>query len=99
MTNKTEKFIKIASLTVAVLSIAVHVVLFNYDSTYGRKYREINSEIERMETENLILSQKIASSSSIASIAQKAETLGFNSSPQVVSLAKPQPIADIGKTL
>ena len=99
MSHKSEKIIKVAALTVSFLSVTAQVVLFNYDSTYGRKYREITVKVDSLQTGNLILSQKIASYSAMATIAQKAEILGLKPVSEVVSLARPEPVADIGKTL
>ncbi len=59
----------------------------------GDKLTLINKKIDESETENNRISQKIASSSSMITIADKAKNYGLVNSSQVLSLSTSLPLA------
>jgi len=79
--------------------VIFRVVILNYDSTKGVEYELLNLKLKSLEIENSLLSQRIASSSSIISLSQKAKLLGFKSDTEIVSLYGPQPLAAVANTL
>lgn len=87
-------------ILVSLLTFAVvKVLLLNYDSTYGQQYKNLNEKLKKLENENQVLAQKIASQSSIMVIALKAKDLGLTPSKLSVALNSPQPLANLPNTL
>lgn len=95
MKNNLRKIMPFFSLVICVLIMVLLVIFRNYDSTSGKVYDQLNLELKEIEVSNSILSQKVASSSSIITIAQKAKLLGFISNKAVVSFYGPQPLAAV----
>lgn len=89
----TDKSKIILSIFLNALLIFLQILIVNFDSTSGKEFDRLSSSLKEIQYENALLSQKIASESSILSIARKAEKLGFNSNKTVVSLYNPQPLA------
>ncbi len=87
--NKVKITLIFMIFTVALLQ----VVILNRDSTSGENLVKINKEIEKVEKENIKLSQQIASASSLTTISQKAKQLGFISALKIVSLSSPPKLA------
>lgn len=75
-----------------ILSI-VQVGMLNKFSTIGEELNVIKQQIEKQERENNLYSEKIASASSIASISQKAGSLGLLQTPILLSLDQALPVA------
>lgn len=71
----------------------IQLIILNKDSTSGENLTKMKAEIGNYDEENILLSQKIASSSSIVSISSKAKNLGFNDTNNSLSLNGPIPIA------
>lgn len=81
-------------LTVFCLILAVvQVMILNKDSTSGELLTKMKAEIKLYENENIELAQKIASSSSITTIAERARKQGMTEGSRLVSLSSPLPIA------
>lgn len=79
-------------LSVIILMV-VQVLIFNKDSTNGKKLKDINRETKDIEEQNVLLTQQIASASSISTISNLAVGYGFNSTSNIVSLSGALPIA------
>lgn len=92
MTNKINILLVLISLFLAF----VQVMLLNRESTSGERLTAIRIETENLSQENERLIQVIASDSSMLAISAKAQLLGLEVSPSVVSLASPLPIAARG---
>ena len=71
----------------------LQVVILNRDSTVGEEYTSLTKEIEKVEKENSRLAQQIASASALTTISAKSKEYGFGSTPKIVSLHSPLPIA------
>ena len=99
MISKFRSKLPITSFVICVLLVISLVIIRNFDSTQGREFDKLKTRLEGVEVENSILQQKVASASSILTISQKAEGIGFTSTKSVVSLYVPQPIARAGSTL
>ena len=97
--NKLKNLKIILPLILCILFIILQVVILNYDSTSGHEYEKLTSSLKELEVQNSMLEQQVASVSSILSIAQKAENLGFSTRRTVLSLYGPQPLAAMGSTL
>lgn len=69
------------------------VVTLNRDSTTGEKLRNILVEIEEVKKENNRLSQKIASASSLATIAVKAQHSGLTPIKETIAISTSLPLA------
>jgi|SRR3989344_7831237 len=89
----------VLSFILCIIFIILQVVILNYDSTNGRQFDKISRELKEIEIANSLLSQKVASASSMLTIVNKAKLLGFNSKKAIVSLYSPQPLAAIQNTL
>ncbi|MBI4991002.1 hypothetical protein HZB96_02800 [Candidatus Gottesmanbacteria bacterium] len=72
---------------------AVQVAMLNKFSIIGAKLNSADQQIEKVEGENGLYSEKIASASSIASISQKAQNIGLSQTPALLSLDTPLPVA------
>ena len=94
-----KKILTFFSLIMTVMFVIFRVVILNYYSTKGVEYELLNLKLKSLEIENSLLSQRIASSSSIISLSQKAKLLGFKSDTEIVSLYGPQPLAAVANTL
>ncbi len=75
------------------ISVICEVFILNIYSNMGDKLTLINKKINESETENNIVSQKIASSSSMVTIADKAKNYGLDYSSKVLSLGTSFPLA------
>ncbi len=93
--NKTVN--KISSLPflflLAILFSVIQVIMLNRYSTIGDKLNKFDIEIRQIEGENITLAEKVASSSSIASISQNAARIGLVKTLDVASLSTPLPVA------
>lgn len=76
-----------------LIAVVCEVFILNKYSNMGDKLTVINKKIEESETKNNRLSQKIASSSSMVTIADKAKNYGLVSSSEVLSLNTSFPLA------
>lgn len=79
--------------------IVLQLFILNYDSTSGADFENVYNRLKEIKTANELLSQQVASSSSVTAIAVKAKELGFDSKKSIVSLYSPQPLAAIANTL
>lgn len=80
-------------LMAIIILMVVQVLIFNKDSTNGKKLKDINREAKEIEEQNVSLTQQIASASSISTISNLAQVLGFTSTSNVISLSGALPIA------
>lgn len=79
---------------VAVALMVLELVVTNELATLGNKVKAIEVKIESLQEENELLSQEVASSSSLVTIATRAKDLGFIKSSSTVSFAPEQlPVA------
>lgn len=99
MKKGVKTIIKAAFLASLITFAVLKVLLLNYDSTYGQKYKDLHEKLKMLETENTVLAQKIASESSIMVIALKAQDIGLIQSKLSVALNSPLPLANLPNTL
>lgn len=76
-----------------LISVVCEVFILNIYSNMGDKLTLINRKIDETETGNNRISQKIASSSSMIAIADKAKNYGLVNSSRVLSLTTSLPLA------
>lgn len=86
---KINKFL----ITVIIFCVAIQVFLVNKHSTIGDQLTSIDKKIEEVENENNRISQKVASLSAMATIAQKASEYGLVSASKILSLTNSFPLA------
>lgn len=72
----------------AIILLLVEMVVTNELAGYGKKVADADRAIDRLEEENQLLGEKVASFSSLLSIEEKALTLGFTTTPAVVPLGQ-----------
>ncbi|OGG18045.1 hypothetical protein A3D78_00930 [Candidatus Gottesmanbacteria bacterium RIFCSPHIGHO2_02_FULL_39_14] len=87
------RFKTIITVFISCLFIILKVSIVNFDSTSGREFENLTSMLKKLQYENALLSQKVASASSILTITQKAKLLGFNQQKTLISLYGPQSLA------
>lgn len=80
-------------ITFIFISVVCEVFILNIYSNTGDKLNLINRKIDETETGNNRISQKIASSSSMIAIADKAKNYGLVNSSRVLSLTTSLPLA------
>ncbi|MEK7092506.1 MAG: hypothetical protein AAB907_02680 [Patescibacteria group bacterium] len=78
---------------IVVLLTVLQVVVSNKLSTTGVVLGRYQDEIRKYETENTILAQKLLISTSLASIASQAASLGFIEGNNKLILSAPIPLA------
>lgn len=71
---------------IVVLLFVVEILVTNELAGFGRKVGDANSSIDALKEENQLLQEKVASLSSLQSVEEKARSLGFTTTPTVVSL-------------
>ena len=98
MNEKKIVFINIFLLIVIAILAIFQVVILNLHSTMGGKLVSFGQEIANTEKENGRLSQKIASASALATIANKAKQSGFANNQTVISLYTQLPLAFFQKS-
>lgn len=72
--------------SVVVLLLVVEILVTNELVGFGRKVGDANRAIDALKEENQLLQEKVASLSSLLSVEEKARSLGFTTTPTVVSL-------------
>ena len=92
--NKANIFL----ISLIIFFAFLQVMLLNIHSTSGEAVSVIQDNLKEIREENIKLSQKIASSSSLSMMVQKAEDYGFSSSQTTISLSSPLSIALSGKS-
>lgn len=74
-----------APILVALL-VVVQLLVTNELAGFGRKVAEVDRSIEAVSEENQLLSEKIASLSSLIIIDQKARELGITTTPVIITM-------------
>lgn len=69
-----------------VLLVVVELLVTNELAGFGRKVAEADRFIEAVSEENQLLSEKIASLSSLLIIDQKARELGITATPVIITM-------------
>ncbi|MDP2637872.1 MAG: hypothetical protein Q8P26_02330 [Candidatus Levybacteria bacterium] len=77
---------------IVVLSVAKAVV-YNRVSTSGTVISKIEEDINFYKTQNTILSEKLLISSSLTTVAAKAERMGFVKDNSVLTISASKPLA------
>lgn len=93
--NRKKIAIRILLVFSLIFFAGVQVAILNKFSTTGEKLTFFISQIDEIQAENSRLTQKIASSSAIAVISEKAQSLGFDSNLQTLSLSTPLKVAKV----
>lgn len=71
---------------IVVFLFVVEILVTNELAGFGRKVGDANRAIDTLKEENQLLQEKVASFSSLLSVEEKARSLGFTTTPTVVSL-------------
>ena len=71
---------------VAVLFLVIEIFVTNELAGFGKKVAQADRAIDALREENQLLTEKVASFSSLLTIEEKARTLGFTTTPTVVTL-------------
>ena len=69
-----------------LLLVVVELLVTNELAGFGRKVAEADRAVEAVSEENQLLSEKIASLSSLLIIDQKARELGITTTPVVITM-------------
>lgn len=85
--------LKLSLFAATLFLTGVQVFILNTYSTSGEKLTRLQKEVSVVESENIVLSQKIASESAIANISSKASLLGLVHSAVPLSLSPHLPLA------
>lgn len=91
--EKKRTAINYSLVLIIIFLIFWEVIILNKHSTMGDMLTLFNRNIDKYENENNLLSQKIASSSSMITIAQKAQEYGLDSSSKIFALTSSAPLA------
>lgn len=75
---------------IAAVLVVVEIGLSNEFAGMSRNAMQLDSDIETLRTENELLSQKVASASSLLTIEAKAAAMGFTATPTYLSLGEEQ---------
>jgi cell division protein FtsL len=75
----------VTTTVLVVLLLATQLVFAVSLATDGQKLSEIGSEIQRLEAENTTLKVKITKMSSLTTLSQRAQTLGFEKPARVIT--------------
>lgn len=81
-------------VTVAVL-LLIQVVVSNRFATIGVKVNNVEEEIQNLSQDNTILTERIASASSLLTLREKATKLGYTRTIKPVYLAQDLPVARV----
>lgn len=85
--------VKYSLIIFIIFLIFMEVIILNKHSTMGDMLTSLNHNINKFENENNLLSQEIASASSMIAVSQKAQEYGLVSSTKVLSLTSSVPLA------
>lgn len=91
--NKKVNNFKFLLITLCIIFAIVQVFLLNSMSTYGSKLNKLDEKIRDLSVTNDILSEKIASESSVLALSLKAKELGLNTNLPALTLLGPIPVA------
>ncbi len=69
-----------------ILLVVVELLVTNELAGFGKRLAETDRAIEVVKEENQLMSENIASLSSLLTISEKAREFGFTSTPVVVSM-------------
>ncbi|MBI2031197.1 MAG: hypothetical protein HYT08_01145 [Candidatus Levybacteria bacterium] len=90
--KKPVLLIFLAVITVVLLTIG-KIAVSGMVSTSGVSLSEIENEVDKYKTENIILREKLLSISSLTNISSKAALLGFVEKKSEFVLSRPLPLA------
>lgn len=91
--EKNRIAINYSLILVIIFLILWEVIILNKHSTMGDMLTSFNLKLESYENENNLLSQEIASASSMISVTQKAQEYELVSSTKIFSLTSSVPLA------
>lgn len=91
--EKNRIAINYSLVLVIIFLILWEVIILNKHSTMGDMLTSFNLKLESYENENNLLSQEIASASSMISVTQKAQEYELVSSTKIFSLTSSVPLA------
>lgn len=77
-----------------ILAIANIVVSASLSST-GEKLRGLEESTRELKQQNQLLEQKVVTARSLTKISGKAESLGFTTTPQIVTISIDEAIAQV----
>ncbi|KKU88474.1 MAG: hypothetical protein UY18_C0013G0019 [Microgenomates group bacterium GW2011_GWF2_47_9] len=80
------KLIKVFALSIVLLMV-LSVTLSNRSLDDSQEVREITETIASLEHDNTLLRAEIASVGSLTAVAEKASSLGWSTSPKIVTLS------------
>ena len=71
-----------------VLLLVVEILVTNELAGFGKKVSDTDRAIDTMKEENQLLQEKVASLSSLLTIEEKSRSMGFITSPAIVSIGR-----------
>lgn len=71
---------------IAILLLVVEMFVTNELAGFGKKVAQTDHAIDALREENQLLSEKVASLSSLLTIEEKARVLGFVATPKTVTI-------------
>ncbi len=83
-------------ITLSTMTICLLVLQIVYSCMLvgdGKEIRRIDGKITAISGENALLSEQVASASSLLAISQKALSMGFSEKPQIMTIHKDQFVA------
>jgi len=90
--KKSTLLIIVLVASIVALSV-VKTFISNNVATSGVKLVEMEQEISKLKTENALISQRLYKESSLTSVFEKAEEIGFVKKPTAYALSSQIPIA------
>lgn len=87
----------IAPLSIITILLLTAIIFYSCQLvTDGKAMKQTDNEIERLQQEGSVLSQQIASASSLLVVAEKAKIMGFVASADVVTIRPDQFVVALG---
>jgi len=89
---------KKALVSLISITVVLLVAQIVYSCTLvgdGKEIRRIDTEITQMKNATSLLSEQVASASSLMTIKEKAISMGFTEKPQVMTIHKDQFVASL----
>ncbi len=87
------KYIVIASIVLALICDVAKIGVESAFSTSGIAYGQIEANIQSLQTQNMILAEKLYSQTALTEIASEAATMGYVPDGKILVLSGPAPVA------
>ena len=91
--NQSKKPINIILVILVTLLSLVQILLSNRMATWGKRLKDLEEEVAKVQDENSKLELAIVSNGRLYQLAEEAKSLGFVESPPVINLTSQVPVA------